>query len=90
MSKNLTVGDLKEIMSTLDDNLPVIIPVIDYDDCNCILAFRRVRTSAILEDPYASDENRFALCFNSATDGQDLGTQICEHKGDILCKEVLR
>lgn len=89
-NKNLTVGDLKEILGMLDDKTPVIIPVIDEENCNHILAFRHVRTAGILECQYEREDERFALCLNAATDENDLYTQILKRKSDIICKEVLR
>ena len=32
--KNMTIADLKEIIKDLPNDMPVIIPVVDEDDCN--------------------------------------------------------
>ena len=34
--KNMTIADLKEIIKDLPNDMPVIIPVVDEDDCNRI------------------------------------------------------
>ena len=31
---NMTIAELKRLLSDLPDNMPVVIPVIDEDDCN--------------------------------------------------------
>ena len=33
---NMTITELKRLLSDLPDNMPVVIPVIDEDDCNHI------------------------------------------------------
>ena len=40
MATNLTISELKKIVADLPDDMPVIIPVIDEDDCNQIFGFR--------------------------------------------------
>ena len=32
--KNMTIADLKEIIKDLPNDMPVIIPVVDENDCN--------------------------------------------------------
>lgn len=88
MNKNLTVGDLKEIIGMLDDDLPVIIPVIDEDNSNCINGFRYVRTAGILEDKGEKDNT--VLCLNTTDGENDIRTQITNRGGDVVCLEVLR
>lgn len=59
---NMTVAELKRLISDLPDNMPVIIP----DDCVRTFGFRFVRTASILS--YDDSEHRTALCLNTATD----------------------
>ena len=45
---NMTIAELKRLISDLPDNMPVVIPVIDEDNCNYIFGFRFVRTAGML------------------------------------------
>ena len=49
---NLTVGDLKDSIKDLPDDMDVIIPVTIEDDANYIVSFRHVRTLGILSNKY--------------------------------------
>lgn len=66
---NMTVAELKRLISDLPDNMPVIIPVIDKDDCNHILGFRFVGIAGILACD--DEEHRMVLCLNAANE-QDI------------------
>lgn len=70
---NMTVAELKKLLSDLPDNMPVVIPVIDEDDCNHIFGFRFVRTAGILSCD--GEEYRTVLCLNAAN-GQDIADQV--------------
>ena len=59
---NMTIAELKRLISDLPDNMPIIIP----DDCVRTFGFRFVRTASILS--YDNSEYRTALCLNTATD----------------------
>lgn len=74
---NLTVGHLKECLKDLPEDMPIIIPVVDYDDVNHINGFRYVRTIGILSNEHEED-NR-VLCLNGSANGLDISTQIYEH-----------
>lgn len=82
---NMTIKDLKNIIEGLPDNMPVIIPVIDYDDANSISGFRHVRTAGILSTDGYDD----ALCLNAAADGVDIKSQVGMYDSDISCDKVL-
>ena len=70
---NLTVGDLKDMIKDLPDDMDVIIPVTIEDDANYIVSFRHVRTLGVLSNKY---EEKPALCLNGAQDGVDIETQL--------------
>ena len=82
---NMTVSDLKRIIESLPDDMPVIVPVILEDDANNILGFRYVRTAGILYDELADDPR--VLCLNAAAGGVDISTQIKSR--DCICEKVL-
>ena len=86
-SMNMSVSDLKKILSKLPGDMPVIIPVITEEDANHILAFRHVRTAGILCDEYEREGNRRVLCLNAAADGVDISTQT--ERRDVVCEKVL-
>lgn len=81
---NMTVKDLKEILSDVSDDTPIIIPVITEEDANCILGFRHVRTAGLLENHH---EDKPALCLNASAYGLDISSQIKRH--DTTCLKVL-
>ena len=83
---NMTVADLKAILNSLSDDLPVVIPVIDERNANQIFGFRHVRTAGILHDEYEPTEPR-VLCINSAEYGVDISTQM--QNKPIVCEKVL-
>lgn len=86
---NMTVSKLKEILASLPDDMPVIIPVIDYDDVNAISGFRHIRTAGIL----ACDGEKDAVCLNGSAYGLDISSQIkYEHYNadtSVDCKKIL-
>ena len=62
--QNMRVKDLKNILTTLPDDMLIIIPVIDEDDANHIYGFRHVRTAGVLT--CESEQDREVLCLNAA------------------------
>ena len=83
----MTVKDLKEIIKYMHDDMPVIIPVIDYNDANYIEGFRHVRTAGILLCEY--EDNKRAFCLNASANNADLKTQLGKYRGDVTCENVL-
>lgn len=59
---NMTIAELKRIISDLPDNMPIIIP----DDSVRIFGFCFVRIASILSSDV--EKYRTALCLNTATD----------------------
>lgn len=59
---NMTIAELKRIISDLPDNMPIIIP----DDSVRIFGFCFVRVASILSSDV--EKYRTALCLNTATD----------------------
>lgn len=59
---NMTIAELKRIISDLPDNMPIIIP----DDSVRIFGFCFVRVATILSSDV--EKYRTALCLNTATD----------------------
>lgn len=84
---NLTVGDLKDFLANVKNDMPVIIPVIDEDDSNHILGYRNVRTIGILQDNYGPPEDRTALCLCTSNGDLDISQMI--KRPDIVCKKVI-
>lgn len=84
---NMTIAQLKEIISGLPDNMSVIIPVIDEDNCNKIFGFRHVRTAGILSCEYENPKEAF--CLNAASDGQDIADQVYFSGKDINVYQIL-
>ena len=79
---NMTVAELKRLISDLPDNMPIIIP----DDCVRTFGFRFVRTASILS--YDGSEYRTALCLNTATD-QDITDQSYFSGRDANIEKIL-
>ena len=79
---NMTIAELKRVISDLPDNMPVIIP----DDCVRTFGFRFVRTASILS--YDDSEHRTALCLNTATD-QDITDQSYFSGRDANIEKIL-
>lgn len=88
---NMTIGDLKDRIKDLPDDMSVIIPVITEDDVNRILAFRHVRTAGILKCEYEEENDKTVLCLNGATDDLDISSQVEQSHCDpsIECEQVL-
>lgn len=89
MIKDMRVKDLKNIIEKLQDDLLVIIPVINEDDANEIIGFRKVRTAGILTCEYEDDTE--ALCLNASADEQNIADQVYfSGKGsEVGVKEIL-
>lgn len=83
---NMTVAELKKLISDLPDNMPVVIPVIDEDDCNHILGFRFVRTAGLLSSD--REESKMILCLNAAND-QDIADQVYFSGRDVNVRKIL-
>jgi hypothetical protein len=84
----LTVGELKDRLERLPDDMEVLIPVIKEDDCNNIIALRRVKTLGILKAIGEED----ALCLNASTDDIDISDQVNKSTSidaSIECVQVL-
>ena len=79
---NMTIAELKRLISDLPDNMPVIIP----DDCVRTFGFRFVRIASILS--YDDREYRTALCLNTATD-QDVTDQSYFSGRDANIEKIL-
>lgn len=79
---NMTIAELKRLISDLPNNMPVIIP----DDCVRTFGFRFVRTASILS--YDDSEYRTALCLNTATD-QDITDQSYFSGRDANVEKIL-
>ena len=86
MNINLTIAELKTIINDLPDETPVIIPVIDENDCNRLYGFRYVRTAGILSCEGEKDER--VLCLNAANN-QDIADQVHFSGRDCNVEEVL-
>ena len=74
---NLTVGNLRDCIKDLPDDMDVIIPVTIED---------HVRTLGVLSNKY---EEKPALCLNGAQDGVDIKTQLNINKLSTTCDKVL-
>ena len=70
----MTVRDLKDILRILPDDMPIVIPVVDEDDVNCLRGFRKVRTAGVLHCESEEDKDVFSL--NGATEDNDIVTQV--------------
>lgn len=79
---NMTIAELKRVISDLPDNMPVIIP----DDCVRIFGFRFVRTASILSCD--GKKYRTALCLNTATD-EDITDQSYFSGKDANVEKIL-
>lgn len=85
---NMNISQLKNIIADLPDDMPVVIPVIDEDDCNTILAFGHVRTAGIISCRWETGTNKTVLCLNAASD-QDIADQIYFSGRDVYVNKVL-
>lgn len=84
---NMTVGQLKNVLSLLPNHMDVIIPAIDPLDANKFDGFQPVRTAGVLSCEHERDD---ALCLNTSDDGLDISGQIRYNKlTDITCKRVM-
>lgn len=87
--RDMRVKDLKHIINNLPDDMLIVIPVIDEDNANHILGFRKVRTAGLLNDEYEREGDRDVLCLNSAADGQNIADQVHFSGRDVGVKEIL-
>ena len=85
--KDMRIKDLKDIINNLSDDLLVIIPVIDEDNANKIMGFRKVRTAGLLS--CEGEDDREAICLNAAADGQDIADQVYFSGKDVSVEEIL-
>lgn len=87
----MTVKKLKEILETLPDDMPVIIPVINPDDLNGIDGFRYVKTAGVLCCEFEVDKR--VVCLNTSDCGLDISGQLEHNKyradTSIICEKVL-
>lgn len=84
--KDMRIKDLKDIINKLPDDMLIVIPVIDEENCNRIFGFRKVRTAGILV--CECEEDREALCLNAA-DKQDIADQVYFSGKDVGVVEIL-
>lgn len=84
--KNMLVKNLKDILDQLPDDMPVIIPVIDEDDCNRIFGFRYIRTAGILTSQGEKDDRVFCL---NAADKENIADQVYFSGKDVGVEKVL-
>lgn len=84
---NMTVGQLKNVLSLLPNHMDVVIPAIDPLDANKFDGFRHVRTAGVLSFEHERDE---VLCLNTSADGLDISGQIKYNKlSYTTCKRVM-
>lgn len=84
--KNMTIAELKRMVADLSDDMAVIIPVIDEDDCNRIYGFRFVRTAGLLSSE--GEECRTVLCLNTANE-EDIADQVHFSGKDVSVEKIL-
>lgn len=87
MNDYMRIKDLKSIIQDLPDDMLIVIPVVDEDDVDSIIAFRKVRTAGILVCEHESDPE--VLCLNGSTEGYDIADQIESSGREVDVKEVL-
>lgn len=84
---NLTVGEMKELLKDLPDDMDVFVPVCpDESNPNIICSFRHVRSVGILNNDY---EPKPALCIAATDGGRDIKTVLDENKLDTWCEKIL-
>lgn len=83
----MTIGELKEIIKDLDDEMLMVIPVVDEEDVNHIYGFRKVRTAGILH--CEAEEHSEVLCLNGATGEKDIADQVYFSGRDVDVVDVL-
>ena len=82
---NMTVGDLKDRLKDLPDDMAVIIPCNeDITDHDHIDGFKYIRTAGVLECSYEKP----ALCLNTAGE-LDICGQVERLSNDVSCTKVL-
>lgn len=89
MSKYLSVKDLRTILEELPDSMFVVIPVVEEDNVNHILGFRKVATAGVLESEFEAEDERKVLCINGASDDQDIADQVHFSGRDVSVTTVL-
>lgn len=85
--QNMTVKDLKLILSDLPDDMHIVIPVIDAFYANHIYGFRYVRTAGELISE--CEQDREVFCLNAAADGQDIEDQVHYSDVDVHVDKIL-
>ena len=85
----MRVGELKEILKNLPDDMLIVIPVVDEDNVNSIYGFRKVRTAGILTCEYECEDEREVFCLNGTMDGMDLADQVYFSGRDVDVTKVL-
>lgn len=83
----MTVKDLSEILKELPEDMKIVIPVVDEEDVNYILGFRKVRTAGVLRCETEQDTEVF--CVNGAADGRDLLEQVYFSGKDVSVSKIL-
>ena len=86
---NITVKYLKEVLNECPDDMLVVMPVIEEEDNNHIIAFRFIRTAGILRDDYASEDEKRVLCINTSAYGADIYSQVEKSGREVTCEKVL-
>ena len=83
----MTIRELKDILNDLPDDMLVVIPVVDEEDVNHILGFRKIRTAGILR--CETEEHSEVFCINGASEGMDILDQIHYSGRDVCCTKLL-
>ena len=87
MKNNLTVKELKGYLDSLADDMPVIIPCTNNNDCDYSMGFRYVRTVGILSCP---EEEQAALCLNASKEDSDISSQLARYDSNITCEKLFK
>ena len=89
MTKNMRIKDLKNIIADLPDDMLVIIPVVNEDNVNDILGFRRARTAGVLT--CSGEKDREAFCINGSEPNRtyDIADQVYSSGKDVGVERVL-
>lgn len=92
--RNMTVGQLKECLKDIPDDIHVIFAVPDTVDTNHVYGYRYIRTAGILTDHLVEGsgmEDATTLCLAVTAGGLDLHGLLEENKeySHITCEKVL-
>lgn len=75
----LTVKELKELLNTVPDDYPVVIPVVDSENADCFYGFRHIRKMGILHCNLEYDDpNVFYLGTATSTGNKTIRQQLDE------------